>query len=45
LGKLENIREEDRVYIFLDFFERWKKRGWMMAIIPRYVIDAKNFKH
>jgi hypothetical protein len=42
LWKINNIRREDTVYVFLNLFKRWKKRESMMAIIPRYVVDAKN---
>jgi hypothetical protein len=42
-GKSTTLGGEDRVYIFLYLFKRWKKRGPMMVIIPRYIVNAKNF--
>jgi hypothetical protein len=45
LRKFNNITREDRVYVFSNFFQRWKKIGSMMAIIPRDIVEAKNFHY
>jgi hypothetical protein len=43
LWSIGDIEREDREYILMNFFQRRKKRGSMMVIIPRQVVDAKHF--